>query len=60
MEVVDEVLGPSHHLGGWDALLAGCAFRPKPPVDENQGEVKLGLMRRFGTSGAPAFKVEEL
>lgn len=33
VKVVDKVLGPSHHLGGRDALLTGCAFRPKPPVD---------------------------
>lgn len=32
VKMVDEVLSPSHHLGGRDALLAGCAFRPKPPV----------------------------
>lgn len=33
VEVVDEVLGPPHHLRGRDPLLARRAFGPEPPSE---------------------------
>lgn len=36
MEMIDEILGFSDHLGGWDSLLACCAFCTKTPAKKRE------------------------